>query len=31
MIQYPQEGIEYTAYDEYPIGNKVQFDISRDR
>ena len=31
MIQYPQEGIEYTAYDEYPIGNKVQFDTSRDR
>lgn len=31
MIEYPQEGIEYTSYDEYPIGNKVEFDTSRDR
>ena len=31
MIEYPQEGIEFTSYDEYPIGNKVEFDILRDR
>ena len=31
MIEYPAEGIEYSAYDEYPIETQIDYDLIRSR
>lgn len=31
MIEYPAEGIEYSAYDEYPIETQIDYDLMKSR